>query len=113
MLRRTAFIAVTVFMFEYPVLQMIVHQLLTMATLVYLCHGNIFESQLRKCIEIFSEAMLLLSSIVLQNLMRRDFTDEAMDFGEKLFIELLVMLLLTNIGFMIATVITNKKEAKR
>ena len=38
--RRTLFAIATVSLFKYPNMQMIVHQLLTMAALVYLCNDN-------------------------------------------------------------------------
>ena len=65
MVRRSTFIAVTILLFDYPNMQMVAHQFLTMATLAYLCHGDLFESQVRKWVEVFSEAMLLFSSMIL------------------------------------------------
>jgi len=112
MLRRTAFILVTVLLFEFPTMQMIVHQLLTMATLVYLCQDNLFENRLRKWVEVISELLLLLSSIVLQQFLS-DFSDKSKDVGEKLFIALLLILLLTNFSLIIATICINRRETAR
>jgi hypothetical protein len=112
MLRRTAFILVTILLFDFPTMQMIVHQLLTMATLIYLCQDHLFENRFRQWVEVISEILLLFSSIVLQQFLR-DLSDSAKDVGEKLFIVLLIILLLTNISLMIATICLNRREVAK
>ena len=64
--RRTLFATATVSLFKYPNMQMIVHQLLTMATLVYLCNDNrMFTDNTQRFTEIISEIFLLLISVLL------------------------------------------------
>ena len=62
--RRTIFIMATVLLFEYPNMQMVVHQVLTMANLVYISIDHrMFNDQSQRFIEIVSEILLLLISI--------------------------------------------------
>ena len=64
--RRTIFIGASVFLLDHPNMQMIMHQFLTMATLVYLCYDSrMFENRSQKSIEIVTEILLLLVSILL------------------------------------------------
>ena len=66
-LRRAILIACTVFLIDHPDMAMIVHLLLTMATLVYISRNeHMFESKTRRFIEIASEMLLLFVSILLQ-----------------------------------------------
>ena len=44
MIRRSLFVVVTIVMFDQPNIQMMAHNSLTLVSLVYLCHGGIYES---------------------------------------------------------------------
>ena len=64
--RRLIFISVSVFLFDTPSMQMLVHQVLTMATLIYLLSFNQrFVSREQKVIEIGSEMLMLLTSLLI------------------------------------------------
>ena len=64
--RRLIFICVSVFLFDTPSMQMLVHQVLTMATLIYLLSFNQrFVSREQKVIEIGSEMLMLLTSLLI------------------------------------------------
>lgn len=69
-LRRTLFAVATVFLFMYPVLQMIAHHLLTMSFIVYLAFdSHLFESRWQVTIEIGSEFFMHLVSVILGQFM--------------------------------------------
>mmetsp|Transcript_33837 Transcript_33837/g.44687 ORF Transcript_33837/g.44687 Transcript_33837/m.44687 type:complete len:168 (-) Transcript_33837:1184-1687(-) len=65
-LRRLIFTAVTVFLIDHPALQMIVHQLLTMAAILHLAYDiRVLSSSLQKIVEFGSEILLLVASTLL------------------------------------------------
>ena len=54
-----------------------VHQILTVATIVYLTHDKtMFKSQVNQIVEIGSEFLLLLTSVLIMQYIREDY-DEA------------------------------------
>ena len=57
-----AFAIVTVYLFSYPSLQFTAHMILTLLTIVYYAHSNLFEDFRRKNLEIFTDFMLLIFS---------------------------------------------------
>ena len=102
--------AATVFLFDKPNSQMIVHQGLTMATLVYLVQDQrMFTSRFQKVIEIASEFLLLLMSILMQQCMV--YSDQT-DIERGTFTAM-GLILTVNITFLIYTVVQNCKEKKR
>ena len=66
--RRTVFIVITVFMFDYPALQMIVNQLLTLFMIVYLIYEShsLFANRSQQIVEVGSEIGYLVCSLFLQ-----------------------------------------------
>ena len=65
--RRTAFTIFSVYLFNYPALQMMMNQLLTLAMAAYLLHdSNLFESRSQKVVEVGSEVLFLTSCLFLQ-----------------------------------------------
>ena len=65
-LRRTAFVAVTIYLFAFPSLQMLSHQLLTLGMLLYLCWDDqMFETTSQKIVEIGSEYLMLGTCVFL------------------------------------------------
>ena len=64
--RRTCFVIVTVFLFDYPALQMSAHYALTMlSATMLLADERAFESKLQRNVEAGSEFLMLFSSISL------------------------------------------------
>ena len=67
--RRTAFAVITVFLFDKPDMQMIVHQFISMVTIVYLIWDNAkFKDRAIRFIEISTEVLLLFSCMVIQQM---------------------------------------------
>ena len=68
--RRTLFIIATVYLLDYPFLQMVAHYVLTMLTLAYLAYDTrLFDSRSIKYVEIGSELLLHMFSISLTSFM--------------------------------------------
>ena len=64
--RRLIFVSVTVFLFDTPVMQMSIHNLMTLSVLAYLCHDKqMYTLRRQRFIEICSEFLLMLISILL------------------------------------------------
>ena len=64
--RRTAFVVVSIFSFERPVIQMCTHQVLTMLAAIYLSRDSqMFLTEAQKVTEISTEAFLLMTSALL------------------------------------------------
>jgi len=64
--RRTFFIIATVFMFDYPTIQMIVNQTLSFGVVVYLVSDRQqFETTLQKIIELGTETLYFCTSLFL------------------------------------------------
>ena len=78
--RRTAFIVVTVYLFDYPAMQMILNQLLTLAMAAYLLHDrSLFESRSQKAVEVGSEVFFLMSCLFLQQFTNLEHSSEALE----------------------------------
>ena len=69
-IRRAAFIAATVFLFDYPLMQMYVHFVLTMATVAILANNSrAYESKGQRVVEVGTEFLMHLTCIVLSAFM--------------------------------------------
>ena len=66
MLRRTLFIAFSIWLGKHPVLQMACHQVSTLLYLVYLSGDNLYASRRYKVIEVGSEFLGLVAAAMLQ-----------------------------------------------
>ena len=65
--RRTFFVLGTVFLFDYPSIQMMLHQLLSLAMLAYLLSDHYMYTWFtHRFVEISTEALLLLVSTLMQ-----------------------------------------------
>ena len=75
--RRLLFILVTVYMFDYPLMQMFSHHLLSMVTMAILLHDQgSFESKAQRNVEVGSELCLHLASIVMSQFMNVSVDEE-------------------------------------
>ena len=64
--RRAIFILSTVFLMGKPAMSMIIHQILTVATIVFISYNNqMFTTKSQRFIEVASEMLLLFVSILL------------------------------------------------
>ena len=113
-IRRTLFAITTVSLFEHPYMQMIVHQFLTMATLVYLCNDDrMFTDNSQRFTEIVSEIFLLLISVLLIQFERyKKFDDEVQSLEISIYVSL-GLLMLFNTIFLIYGVVIDCLESKR
>ena len=67
MLRRSIFMAITIFLFDYPILQFAANYFLSMAYIAYLVHQKaLYEDGKRRFVEVFTEFMILTSTVLLQ-----------------------------------------------
>ncbi len=61
------FIIVSVYLFEKPAMQLIVHQALIVFTIMYISHDRYkFIDDAQRYIEISSEVLLLLTTVLIQ-----------------------------------------------
>ena len=100
-------------MFDYPSQQMTIHMFMTMATILYYANGNLFQDNMRKWVEIATEALLFLFSCLLQQFMNRAMTEDQGQMISKLIYGTLVILVLVNVTLLILTVYKGKMEKKR
>ena len=93
---------------------MIVHQVLTVANLVYISIDNrMFNDKSQRFIEIVSEILLLLTSVLLQQFMRFHDSDDVTEIVEISVFSSLGLLVLLNSIFIGYGVIVNRREGKR
>ena len=64
--RRSLFVVVTVYFFDWPSMQMAIHLLMTLGTILYYAYGNRFDDNQRRWMEIMTEGLLFLFSSLLQ-----------------------------------------------
>ena len=111
MLRRTAFIMVTVLLFDYPALQFIVHQIISLFYIRYLSTSNLFESKLRRWIEIVSEFICLLCALFMQQFLLK-LNKEAEESVENAFILALSLCTFFNVIFVATMCKRTRRDAK-
>ena len=68
--------AITIGLFEYPIIQFAVNYALSIAYIAFLAHSkSLFEDKRRRFVEVFTEFMVMFSISLLQQLLRPDFND--------------------------------------
>ena len=111
--RRVIFMAATVFLIDWPSMQMIVHQLLTLASIAYVSYnGKMFLSKTQQYVEISSEVILLITSALLQQVMY-DHNEWGNEMIEDWYLTFVGLLISVNIAFLIYSIVTNYKDGKR
>ena len=94
-------------------MQMIVHQILTMATLCYLVSDKrMFEQKGQAFIEISSEFLLLFVSLVIQESIREHDEEKLYKIGTGIFVGIGLMTAV-NVTYIIYTVIQGCREKRR
>ena len=112
--RRTLFVVVTVYLFDWPSMQMIAHQVLTVLLIISLvADKSAFESTSQKTIEIGSELMLHFSSIMLAQFCIRDYTDAQLSMAEVWTLIFFGSLVLLNVTFIVYVFVKDCKEKRR
>ena len=110
--RRLFFICASVYLFEKPAMQMIVHQLLTLATLVYLVMDKKMYQQVDLAIiEITTEFLLLLTSILFQEFLRARNSEQRTKIGLVVLIVISLMILV-NVVYIVYTLVKNFKDKR-
>ena len=102
MLRRSIFMAITTGLFQYPVLQFISNYALTIPYIAYLSHSSsMFEDKRRRFVEVSTEFMVMISTILLQQFLRKDLEDEAKSVLSKMFLAVIAMIILVNFAYLV------------
>jgi len=112
--RRILFAVATVYLLEHPALQIIVHYLLTMLMVVLLLwDGRAFESQSQRLVEIGSEFLLHLSSIMLAQFINPAYSSDEIEHMEVVTLVFLGLLLALNIIFILWFAISSCMSKRR
>ena len=112
--RRTIFIAATVFLFEYPLMQMYVHNLLSLIALVLLIVDRQgFDTKAQRMVEIASEALLFITSIFLMQFMNANLDLKQVDLLKILVFACFGHLFAINVAFMIWFFVSECREKQR
>ena len=112
MLRRSVFVAYSVWLGDHPAIQMVCHNVTTLLYLTILISDGIYASRHFKVIEVGSELLGLLIAAMLQQC--QVFSDVASNLHITVgFLASLSLLLFLNIYHMVATLIVNYREKKR
>ena len=104
MLRRSIFMAITTGLFQYPVLQFISNYALTIPYIAYLSHSSsMFEDKRRRFVEVSTEFMVMISTILLQQFLRQDLEDEAKGVIQNMFLTIIAVIVLINLAYLVST----------
>lgn len=87
------------------------HQVTSLVYLVILSRGNLFDSRLRKGIEVGSEMLGLTATAMLQQ-SQVVTTDRQKDWVSALFLGVIGVLILVNVAYVIHTVRANRRIKK-
>ena len=99
MVRREFFAVIAVLLIEHPVMQMIGHQVSTLAYLIILCQEGVFSSRSQKWISISSELTGLLVSMILMQLTRGEVDVVREKLISIIFFALIAFMILINVFF--------------
>ena len=115
MWRRTLFVFSTVFLFSWPSLQMIVHHVITLLTLVFLAAGGrkAFESTDQWIIEVGSELLMHFTSIMLAQFTVHSYNNEQREMLEVFTLTFFSCLIIVNVLFILYVAVEDCKEKRR
>ena len=112
--RRTFFIFATVYQFEQPAMQMIIHYVLSTITIAYLSYDkHMFISELERAVEITAEVFLMLISALIQQLMVLSHSKETVKALEVMILAAIGLFVTCNLVHLIYTLIANRRLKKR
>ena len=68
--------AITTGLFDYPNLQFVANYALSIPYIAYLAHSSsLFEDKRSQFVEVFTEFMVMISTTILQQFLRKDLED--------------------------------------
>ena len=113
MMRRQIFAIIAVILIDHPVMQMIGHQMSSLAYLIIMCQEEVFSSRSQKWIQIGTELTGLVVSTILMQLTRGDVDEYQEKLISDIFLSMIGFMILINIFFVFSTVRNNCRESKR
>ena len=114
MLRRSIFMAISTSLFHYPTLQFAANYALSIPYIAYLAHSNsLFEDGRRRFVEVFTEFMVMISTILLQQFLRQDLEDEAKVVITNMFLAIMAVIVLVNFAYLALTLYEQWKIYKK
>ena len=106
--------AITTGLFHYPILQFAANYALSIPYIAYLAHSNsLFEDGKRRFVEVFTEFMVMISTILLQQFLRQDLEDEAKEVITHMFLALIAVIVLVNLAYLVLTLYEQWQEYKK
>ena len=112
--RRTLFVAVTVFLFDWPSMQMAAHHVITVIMIALLVTDNTaYDSTSQKIIEVGSELLMHFTSIMLAQFGVRSYSAEQLEMIEVMTLVFFSSLILLNVIFIIYVSVNDCKESCR
>ena len=112
-LRRMLFCLMTVLLFDYPNMQFIVNQILTLATIMYLTYdSHLIFAKGQRNIKAGSEALFLFTCIFLQQYTDSTLSEKAKDANQILFFIAFGVLVFLNNFYLLRTIIQSCSEKK-
>ena len=112
--RRALFIVATVFLFDYPLMQMVAHIFLTMVTFSLLAYDSqAYELPSQRIVEVGSEFTLHMTSIMMSLFMNPAYDEEQKNLQETMSLACMGMLLSLNVIFILHTTCAGCKEKRR
>ena len=62
-----------------------------------------FEDKRRRFVEVFTEFMVMISTILLQQFLRQDLEDKAKEVLSNMFFAVIAMIVLVNLAYLVST----------
>lgn len=110
LLRRLVFVAVTVWLFEHPVLQMIAAQTLSLLMLANLAYSSVrYVERSRQVVEVMAESLLLVMQVIIMQFMAHMDSESAKQTNTDLFVGALSIQTAFCVAYMVYSFIKNKK----
>ena len=96
--------AISVGLFQYPVIQFSVNYALSLAYIAFLVHSkSLFEDGRRRFTEVFTEFMIMFATAFLQQLLRPDYDENAKSLLQYMFFTSIALTVLINFAFLALT----------
>ena len=114
--RRSLFMAITVYAFDYPCQQMQLHSLTILAYLIYIvaAESNLYEDEQRNRVEVIAEMLNLMAVCTLQQCTRgNEFNDSQKHSISIVFLTTLALLVLLSITYAVYSLLQRRRAKKR
>ena len=87
---------------------------LSIPYIAYLAHSSsLFEDRRRRFVEVFTEFMVMISTILLQQFLRQDLEEVAKEIITNIFLAVIGTIILVNFAYLLVTLKEQWKEYKR